>query len=148
MVKWSRVGEVVPLDTLTINKFIHAEFNSPFEEFSLLMELREGESGPPRHPHPHAEAAGHLRAAANGCSSGRPGRSEDKIRAKLARHPGVELDILRQYVVLYGWIKGLDAVETAEQFGLEGRERRRNFWRARPAWSRTSWSRKATGSWT
>ena len=46
VVKWSRVGEVVPLDTLTVNKFIHAEFNSPFEEFSLLMELRKGEAGP------------------------------------------------------------------------------------------------------
>src|ERR1017187_5933619 len=46
VVKWSRVGEVVPMDTLTINKFIHAEFNSPFEEFSRLMELRKGDSGP------------------------------------------------------------------------------------------------------
>src|SRR6478609_1535506 len=34
VVKWSRVGEYVPLDTLTVNKFIDAEFNSPFEEFS------------------------------------------------------------------------------------------------------------------
>ncbi len=32
----------------------------------------------------------------------------------------MEIDILRQYVVLFGWIKGSDAVETAEQFGLEG----------------------------
>ena len=46
VVKWSRVGEVVPMDTLTINKFIHAEFNSPFEEFSLLTELRKAASGP------------------------------------------------------------------------------------------------------
>jgi len=46
VVKWSRVGEVVPFDTFTVNKFIHAEFNSPFEEFSLLMELRKGEAGP------------------------------------------------------------------------------------------------------
>ena len=46
VVKWSRVGEVVPLDTLTVTKFIQAEFNSPFEEFSLLMELRRGEAGP------------------------------------------------------------------------------------------------------
>src|ERR1051325_5140594 len=46
--KWSRVGEVVPLDTLTVNKFIHAEFNSPFEEFSLLKELRKGDVGPSR----------------------------------------------------------------------------------------------------
>jgi len=33
----------------------------------------------------------------------------------------VEIDILRQYVVLFGWIKGWDAVETAEKFGLEDR---------------------------
>ena len=46
VVKWSRVGEMVPFDTLTVNKFIQAEFNSPFEEFSLLMELRRGEVGP------------------------------------------------------------------------------------------------------
>ena len=119
VVKWSRVGEMVPLDTLTVNKFINAEFNSPFEEFSLLMELRRGELGP---------AAVHIRTQ---CPLAiyvpdarmqlwQTGRSEDKIRAKVARHPGVEIDILRQYVVLFGWIKGSDAAETAEQFGLEG----------------------------
>ena len=122
VVKWSRVGEMVPLDTLTVNKFIHAEFNSPFEEFSLLMELRRGELGP---------AAVRIRTQ---CPLAiyvpgarmqlwQTGRSEDKIRAKVARHPGVEIDILRQYVVLFGWIKGSDAAETAEQFGLDGRVR-------------------------
>jgi len=119
VVKWSRVGEVVPFDTLTVNKFIHAEFNSPFEEFSLLMELRRGEAGPQairiRTQRPLA-----IYVPGNRLQLWQTGRSEDKIRAKVARHPGVELDILRQYVVLFGWIKGLDAVETAEQFGFEG----------------------------
>ena len=46
VVKWSRVGEVIPMDTFTINKFVNAEFNSPFEEFSILMELRKGRAGP------------------------------------------------------------------------------------------------------
>ena len=41
VVKWCRVGETVPVDTFTLNKFIEAEFNSPYEEFSLLMEMRE-----------------------------------------------------------------------------------------------------------
>ena len=41
VVKYCRVGEDVPLDTLTFEKFSHAEFNSPWEEFSLVMELRE-----------------------------------------------------------------------------------------------------------
>jgi hypothetical protein len=122
VVKWSRVGEVVPLDTLTVNKFIHAEFNSPFEEFSLLMELRKGEAGPSgiriRTQQPLA-----IYVPGQRLQLWQTGRSEDKIRAKVARHPDVEIDILRQYVVLYGWIKGRDAVETAEQFGLSDRNR-------------------------
>ena len=121
VVKWSRVGEVVPLDTLTVNKFIHAEFNSPFEEFSLLMELRKGEAGPAgirvRTQQPLA-----IYVPGQRLQLWQTGRSEDKIRAKVARHPDVEIDILRQYVVLYGWIKGRDAVETAEQFGLADRK--------------------------
>ena len=119
VVKWSRVGEVVPLDTLTVNKFIHAEFNSPFEEFSLLMELRRGEAGPQairiRTQKPLA-----IYVPSERMQLWQTGRSEDKIRAKMARHPGVEIDILRQYVVLFGWIKGDDAVETSQLFELKG----------------------------
>ena len=122
VVKWSRVGEDVPLDTLTVNKFIHAEFNSPFEEFSLLMELRRGEAGPTgirvRTQQPLA-----IYVPGQRLQIWQTGRSEDKIRAKVARHPDVEIDILRQYVVLYGWIKGRDAVETAEDFGLAEQNR-------------------------
>ena len=40
VVKWCRVGEKVPMDTFTLNKFIDAEFNTPYEEFSLVMEMR------------------------------------------------------------------------------------------------------------
>ena len=120
VVKWSRVGEMVPFDTLTVNKFIQAEFNSPFEEFSLLMELRRGEAGPAairiRTQLPLA-----IYVPSERLQLWQTGRSEDKIRAKITRHPGVEIDILRQYVVLFGWIKGMDAVDTAEKFGLEGR---------------------------
>jgi len=122
VVKWSRVGEIVPLDTLTINKFIHAEFNSPFEEFSLLMELRKGDVGPPgiriRTQKPMA-----IYVPRERLHDWQTGRVEDKIRAKVARHPGIEIDMLRQYVVLFGWIKGLDAVETADYFGLEDKPR-------------------------
>jgi len=122
VVKWSRVGEVVPLDTLTVNKFINAEFNSPFEEFSLLMELRAGQTGPSG-IHIHTQKPLAIYVPSERLQLWQTGRSESKIAAKVARHPGVELDILRQYVVLYGWIKGKDAVETAALFGLEGKAR-------------------------
>jgi hypothetical protein len=128
VVKWSRVGEDVPLDTLTINKFINAEFNSPFEEFSLLMELRAGENGPAgirvRAQRPLA-----IYVPSERLQLWQTGRSESKIALKVARHPGVELDILRQYVVLYGWIKGKDAVETADEFKLQGEAREEFFTR-------------------
>src|ERR1017187_2379927 len=122
VVKWSRVGEVVPLDTLTVNKVIDAEFNSPFDEFSLLMELRRGEAGP-RGIRIRTQQPLAIYVPGQRLQLWQTGRSEDKIRAKVARHPDVEIDILRQYVVLYGWIKGRDAVETAEDFGLADRKR-------------------------
>ena len=120
--KWSRVGEDVPLDTMSINKIINAEFNSPFEEFSLVMELRAGKSGPPdiriRMQKPLA-----IYVPSERLQLWQTGRSESKIAAKLARHPGVELDILRQYVLLYGWIKGADVVEVSTLWGLPAEER-------------------------
>ncbi|HYA31683.1 MAG TPA: hypothetical protein VED67_02915, partial [Thermodesulfovibrionales bacterium] len=39
VVKNCRVGEDVPIDTHTLQEFCDAEFNSPWEEFSLVMEL-------------------------------------------------------------------------------------------------------------
>jgi hypothetical protein len=43
VVKNCRVGEDVPLDTHTLHEFCDAEVNSPWEEFSLVMEMREGQ---------------------------------------------------------------------------------------------------------
>jgi hypothetical protein len=122
VVKWSRVGEDVPVDTLTINKFINAEFNSPFEEFSLVMELRKGEYGPPRIRMKTQKPLA-IYVPSERLQLWQTGRSESKIAAKVAQSPGVELDILRQYVLLYGWIKGLDLVEAAELFQLHGENR-------------------------
>ena len=45
VVKYCRVGEDVPLDTMTFNRFANAEFNSPYEEFSLVMDLRKSRAG-------------------------------------------------------------------------------------------------------
>jgi hypothetical protein len=122
VVKWSRVGEQVPLDTLTINRFIHAEFNSPFEEFSLLMELRKGETGPPG-IHIRTQQPLAIYVPSERLQLWQTGRSESKLRAKLTSHPEVEIDILRQYVVLYGWIKGSNAVEMALRFLFSDRAR-------------------------
>jgi hypothetical protein len=122
VVKWSRVGEEVPLDTMTIDKFINAEFNSPFEEFALVMELRSGGNRAPG-PRILTQKPLAIFVPSERLQLWQTGRSESRIEAKLARHPGVELDILRQYVVLYGWIKGLDVTELAHERGIEGEPR-------------------------
>lgn len=46
------------------------------------------------------------------------GRQESKMEAKSARHPDAALDIHRRYILLYGWIDGLNAVEAATALGL------------------------------
>ena len=124
VVKWSRVGEDVTMDSHSIDQFIHAEFNSPFEEFSLLMELRDRTLGPSsikiRTQKPMA-----IYVPSERLQLWQTGRSEQRIADKIARHPGVELDILRQYVLLYGWVKGIDLVEAASQWQASSEERTR-----------------------
>lgn len=119
VVKYCRVGEDVPLDTLTFEKFSHAEFNSPYEEFALLMELRE-------------------RTVAGRILTHRPlaiympperlelwqtGRSAHRIEHKKAKFRDVELDIFRHYVLIYQWVKG-ESADAAMQVAIPGAEKR------------------------
>jgi hypothetical protein len=48
---------------------------------------------------------------------------ESKITQKLARYPQAKLDIRRQYIVIYGWIDGYDAVQMADRLNLDGDKR-------------------------
>jgi hypothetical protein len=109
VVKWSRVGEDVPLNTFTLQRAIAAEFNTPFEEFSLLEDLRRGEYGPKtlrvRTQKPLA-----IYVPPERMQLWQTGRSRAKILSKINRHPSVEIDILRSYIMLYQWIDGIDAV--------------------------------------
>lgn len=105
VVKWSRVGEEVPLDTLTFNRFAHAEFNSPFEEFALLMEMRESRVGPRlRTNRPLA-----IYVPPEQLKIWQTGRSRSRMARKKAKYRDVELDILRQYILVYEWVKGESA---------------------------------------
>ena len=119
VVKNCRVGEDVPLDTHTLMDFINAEFNSPWEEFSLVMEMREGKYGPQdvviRTQEPLA-----IYVPPEKMQLWQSGRSRTKINKIKARHPGIDLDILRQYKLVYGWIKGKNVVEMFTEVGLEG----------------------------
>jgi len=118
--RFSRVGQEIPLDTLTLNENIHAEFNSPFEEFALVMELRAAGLGASRAriltKRPLA-----IYMPPEQLQHWQTGRLESKMAAKRARHPEAELDLLRQYILLYGWIEGLNAVQAIQALGVTDR---------------------------
>ena len=125
VVKWCRVGEDVPMDTFTLNKFIEAEFNSPYEEFSLVMEMRErARKGTIRTHKPLA-----IYVPAKRLELWQTGRSQNKIAQKKAKNRDVELDIFRQYILIYEWIKGVASTEpeAAQAAGALGVEAARGF---------------------
>jgi hypothetical protein len=125
VVRFSRVGQEVLLDAVTLCKYPHAEFNSPFEEFALVMDLRAAR---PRLLRPRIFTKKPLAIFVPGerLQSWQTGRLESKIAAKLAQHPEIELDILRRYILLYGWIEQMNAVEAADALRLTG-DRRGTF---------------------
>ena len=102
VVKWSRVGQDVPLDTFTLNKAINAEFNTPFEEFSLVEELRQGSFGPSDLQHPDAEADGDLcPAGADAALAERPLTRQDRWQGRPAsRHRDRHSSLLHPAVCL------------------------------------------------
>jgi hypothetical protein len=117
VVKNCRVGEEVPLETKTRLEFINTEFNSPWEEFSLVMEMREGTHGPQDFSI-NTQAPLAIYVPPERMQLWQSGRSKEKINRIKARYPGIELDILRQYKLVYGWIKGMNVIEVFEHIGL------------------------------
>lgn len=119
VVKYCRVGEDVPLDTLTFEKFSHAEFNSPYEEFALVMELRERRVA--ERILTHRPLAIYM--PPERLELWQTGRSTHRIEHKKAKFRDVELDIFRHYVLIYQWVKG-ESADAALQVAIPGAERR------------------------
>jgi hypothetical protein len=118
VVKFSRVGERVPVDTGLIKDLLSCEFNGPFEEFSLVEDLRRARGGgavgaePVRTQLPLA-----IYVPPDRMQPSQTGRFQWRIDRAVARHPGVAIDILREYIMVYGWLPGVDAAE-AHEMGL------------------------------
>ncbi len=125
VIKFSRFAQDVPLhiastfpSNIAPEIADQAEFNTPFEEFGILNDLRRGRFGPgdlrvlTKRPlaiycPPGDHALGQL-----GRSRGRFNRRIKSLRhdqAAFAPDQRVQLDARRLYVVIYGWVKGLDA---------------------------------------
>jgi hypothetical protein len=118
VVKNCRVGENVPLDTHTLMEFCDAEFNSPWEEFALNEELREGKYGP-RDIRIDIQRPMAIYVPPHRMQVWQSGRSRSKINRIKAKHPGIDLDILKQYKLIYRWIKGLSIVELFQKMGVD-----------------------------
>ncbi|MBN1290684.1 MAG: hypothetical protein JXB48_02510 [Candidatus Latescibacteria bacterium] len=121
VVKNNRVGEDVPLDTHTLYEFINAEFNSPWEEFSLVMEMRDNDFGPKKVQIKTQQPLA-IYVPPERLQLWQTGRSRSKINKITSRHPGINLDILRQYKMVYQWIEGLNIIEAFREIGITGDE--------------------------
>jgi hypothetical protein len=118
VVKNSRVGEDVPLNTHTLEEFVSAEFNSPWEEFALVMEMADKQVGQ-RIAWIRAQRPLAIYVPPQRMQLWQSGRSRSRINRIRARHPGIDLDILKQYKLVYEWIRGKNLSEIFEPVKLE-----------------------------
>ena len=114
--KWNRMGQDIP-GLFDAPELINEEFNSPFEEFALVMELRNTRYESPGQVLTHKPLAIYVRGAH--VDLDRLGRKAYKMKSLMSHHGDVELQMNRNYAVIYEWIKGLDAVQACQE-GLLG----------------------------
>jgi hypothetical protein len=118
VVKNCRVGEDVPINTHTLEEFVSAEFNSPWEEFALVMEMGDKQVGQRlnwiRVQRPLA-----IYVPPQTMQLWQSGRSVSRINRIRARHPGIDIDILKQYKLVYEWIRGKNIVELFQSVKLD-----------------------------
>jgi hypothetical protein len=112
VIKYNRMGQDVP-GAEHADYLGTAEFNSPFEEFSLVMELRNTKyesKGSIITQKPLAIFVPQERL-----ELWQVGRRKYKMQSKIEKHNEIILDMFRPYIVIYEWIKGIDAVQAHTQ---------------------------------
>lgn len=129
VVKFCRIGEDVnPLLTsrskfISDDDFASARWNGPFEEFGKLLELRKGVFG--RKKRFLTQRPLGIFVPDQVCEDWQLGRSPDSFRISKSvmdkdatlteEHDPVELDIRRQYIMIYSWVKGLGLDDLLKQ---------------------------------
>lgn len=127
VIKFSRVGQEVPLEVATSfpdgvppADLADARFNSPLEEFGLVMEMRRGQFGPrnvrlmSHRPLAIYTPPEHFELWQLGRSQSRFSahkRLLDQDQDQEKANTAIELDIRREYVLVYSWLKGENAEE-------------------------------------
>jgi hypothetical protein len=128
LIKVSRLAEDVPGKLATDNPEVKllndASFNSPFQEFGMVEELRASTLGPPelhiRTKRPLAIYCAHRDLPS--WQLGRKksdflvhGREMDRDQEQMPEGMRIRLMENRQYFMLYAWVPGVDAQEAMEK---------------------------------
>lgn len=135
VVKFSRFAEAVPLhvaktfpDKMPAD-IGEAEFNDPFQEFGLLVDLRNGRFGPQelRIKTKHPVAIFSPAARVPSWKLGREKARFDRYRNGMAKnldpkYSSIDLDFERQYLYLFAWVKGRNAANYMEEGLLKQEE--------------------------
>jgi len=111
--KWNRMGQDVP-GAIESERLHSAEFNSPFEEFSLVKDLMISMNKTHGNVFIHRPLA--IFVPPDKDELWRTGRKDYKMSSILKSHDEeVLLDIKRSYAVIYEWIDGIDASFACEE---------------------------------
>ena len=111
VMKWNRMGQDIP-GSFNLEE-VNIEFNSPFEEFALVTELRNTRYELAGRIFTHKPLA--IYVPAKHIELDRLGRKSYKMKAIISNHDDIKLHMLRNYAVIYEWIKGIDATQAFEQ---------------------------------
>lgn len=121
VVKFSRVGQKVPIETKAIRDLLSCEFNGPFEEFALVEELRHSSRGRSE-VKVTTQVPLAIYVPPDEWQPSQTGRFQWRIANKVAKHPGIAIDILRDYIMVYGWLPGIDICWAEEEGWLDHEE--------------------------
>lgn len=125
VMRYNRFGTRVPLDTDVLYAYPNADFNHPFEEVAHVLALRTARTPDGRRVITKRPLA--IYSPPHRFEPWQLGRSEDKLTALLHRTHDVPIDPSRQYLLLYGWLRGHDAEQIAENLGWDIVQRTRLF---------------------
>jgi hypothetical protein len=113
VIKWNRMGQDIPGETRVIDT-ANAEFNSPFMEFSLMLEMRRTHLESPGRLYTHKPLAIYVpRKYVKGEQLGRRRYRMEAIQR--SHEEEIPIDWNRNYAVIYEWMKGIDAVQACRE---------------------------------
>ena len=118
VLKWNRMGQDIPGET-GASDLVGAEFNSPFEEFSLVKELRQAQRGSLAQIGTQEPLA--IYVPRRYVEAERIGRRRHRLQAVQQRHEEITLDPNRHYAVIYKWLEGIDAAQACGQGDISER---------------------------